>query len=232
MVPESELKRDRTLSPTEIKLLWKATEGAGEYRAIVRLLLLTGQGREEVAGMRWSELDLDRALWSLPKERTKNAMRHDVPLSDTAVVILRGVQRKLGRDLIFGDGEGSLSAWSQSKLRLDLRLTILRAEARLARSLEEGEQPNTEEDPLPGWRLHDLRHTVVTGMNELRVQPHVVEAVVNHVSGAAKAGVAGRYNHAQYNPEKRAALALWGEHVTSLVSDQPGKVVSLRRAAL
>jgi hypothetical protein len=69
-------------------------------------------------------------------------------------------------------------------------------------------------------------------MNELRVQPHVVEAVVNHVSGAAKAGVAGRYNHAQYNPEKRAALALWGEHVISLIGEQPAKVVPLRRAAL
>lgn len=230
MVPESELKRDRVLTAAEIKLLWQATEGPGEYRALVRLLLLTGQRREEVAAMRWSELDLDAALWSLPKERTKNGLRHDVPLSDAALAILRGVPRRPGRDLLFGDGEGPFSAWSQSKSRLDVRLARLRAEERLGRPLATGEEPDVKLDHLPAWRIHDLRRTVVTGMNELRILPHVVEAVVNHVSGDAKRGVAGRYNHAQYNPEKRQALDRWADHVMALVAGEPSKVVPLRRA--
>lgn len=228
MVPESELKRDRVLSGQEIRLLWRATDGPGEYRAIVRLLLLTGQRREEVAGMRWSELDLERAMWSLPKERTKNGLRHDVPLSDAALAILRGVPRRPGRDLLFGEGAGSFSAWSQSKRRLDLRIAHLRAEARLGRPLSESEEPDPKQDPLPDWRVHDLRRTVVTGMNELRILPHVVEAVVNHVSGDAKRGVAGRYNHAQYNPEKRQALDLWAAHIMAIVEGEPAKVVPLR----
>jgi integrase len=223
MVPESELKRDRVLKGPELRLLWRATEGPGEYRAIVRLLLLTGQRREEVAGMRWGELDLDVALWSLPKERTKNGLRHDVPLSDAALAILRGIQRRPGRDLLFGEGNGSFSAWSQSKSRLDARI------ARLGRSLGDGEAPDPGQGALPDWRIHDLRRTVVTGMNELRILPHVVEAVVNHVSGDAKRGVAGRYNHAQYNPEKRQALDRWAEHVMTLVAGEPPKVVPLRR---
>jgi integrase len=229
MVPENELKRDRVLTAPEIKLLWRATEGPGEYRALVRLLLLTGQRREEVAAMRWSELDLDAALWSLPKERTKNGLRHDVPLSDAALAILRTIPRRPGRDLLFGDGEGSFSAWSQSKSRLDVRLARLRAEARLGRPLGAGEEPDVKLDRLPAWRVHDLRRTLVTGMNELRILPHVVEAVVNHVSGDAKRGVAGRYNHAQYNAEKRQALARWADHVMALVTEEPSKVVPMRR---
>lgn len=229
MVPESELKRDRVLTKPELRLLWQATEGPGEYRAIVRLLLLTGQRREEVAGMRWSELDLDAALWSLPKERTKNGLRHDVPLSDAALTILRAIPCRPGRDLLFGEGKGSFSAWSQSKSRLDARIARLRTEARLGRPLSDDEAPDPDQDALPDWRIHDLRRTVVTGMNELRILPHVVEAVVNHVSGEAKRGVAGRYNHAQYNPEKRQALDRWAEHVMALVAGEPSRVVPLRR---
>ena len=66
------------------------------------------------------------------------------------------------------------------------------------------------------WRIHDLRRTAVTGMAELGVTPHVIEAVVNHISGH-KGGVAGVYNRAAYAPEKKAALELWADHVSSIV---------------
>jgi integrase len=66
--------------------------------------------------------------------------------------------------------------------------------------------------------LHDVRRTVATRMAELGVGPHVIEAVLNHVSGH-KAGVAGVYNRSSYAAEKRAAVDLWGRHVQALIGD-------------
>ena len=120
--------------------------------------------------------------------RTKNGRGHDVPLSDEALSILTSVGSRDGRALIFGEGSGPFSGWSKSKERLDKRCGVT------------------------GWRLHDLRRTVVTGMAELGTQPHVIEAVVNHVSGH-KAGVAGIYNRAIYAREKREALKQWSTYL-------------------
>ena len=131
--------------------------------------------------MKWGELDLDRAMWSLPPERTKNGLPHDVPLSLQAVAILRSIKARDGRELLFGHAEGPFSDWSKSHERINARIACRRAEARLGRSLEPDEQPSVG-DAIAPWTLHDLRRTVVTGMNELGIQPHVVEAVVNHVS--------------------------------------------------
>jgi hypothetical protein len=80
------------------------------------------------------------------------------------------------------------------------------------------------------WRLHDVRRTVATGMASLGVQPHVVEAVLNHISGH-KAGVAGIYNRAQYLPERRQALDLWANHVAALVAGEASNVVPMRGPA-
>lgn len=190
-----EVSRDRVLDDRELRLVWSCT-GKGDYGMIVRLLILLGQRREEVAAMRWSELDLAKRLWRLGGERTKNALPHDVPLPDTAIELLTAHGRWAGRDLVFGEGAGPFQGWSNAKSALDKRLQV------------------------PGmaapWRLHDLRRTAATGMANLGVQPHVVEAVLNHVSGH-KAGVAGVYNRSSYAAEKRDALALWARHVTALV---------------
>ena len=175
-------------------------------RASCKLLLLTGQRRGEVAGMTWGELDLDKAVWSMPASRTKNGLPHDVPLSQQAVALLRSVPRRDGRALLFGRAGGPFSGWSKSKERLDARITRQRAELRLGRPLATGESPHPD-DALAPWTLHDLRRTVVTGMNELGIAPHVVEAVVNHVSGRAKAGVAGVYNRAVYAAREAGGAA-------------------------
>ncbi len=121
--------------------------------------MLTGQLREEAAAITRQELDLDNTLWRIAPERTKNSRPHDVPLSSTALSILDQLPRRVDRDLIFGGRKGPFSGWSKSKERLDQRCGLV------------------------AWRLHDLRRTFVTGMAELGVQPHVIEAVVNHVSG-------------------------------------------------
>ena len=111
---------------------------------------------------------------------------------------------------VFGGGAGGFSGWSQSKARLDRRMAELAGRE------------------IAPWVLHDLRRTTVTGMAELGIQPHVIEAVVNHVSGH-KSGIAGVYNQAIYALEKRAALQTWADHVTNLVSDEPARIVPLRR---
>jgi integrase len=185
-----EKSRDRVLNDRELVAVWHGC-GKDDYGRIVRLLILTGQRREEVGAMRWSELDLTTA------SRTKNNLPHDVPLSEAAVAILQDAPRREvpgtagaeERDLIFGEGKGAFQGWSNAKSSLDARIRIA------------------------PWRLHDLRRTMVTGISELGIAPHVVEALVNHISGAAKSGVAGVYNRATYATEKRAALNIWAEHV-------------------
>lgn len=201
-----ETPRERVLDATELASLWKATDAPGDFNAIVRLLILTGQRAGEVSGMRWSELDLDESSWLLPGERTKNGRPHIVPLSNTAESIITALPRHAARDLVFGRGRGGFSGWSKAKQNLDKRLSIA------------------------PWRLHDLRRSFITSVAELGVQPHVVEALANHISGY-KAGVAGIYNRATYLPEKRAAMSMWAEHIAPIVAGEPEKVVPLRRTS-
>ena len=130
--------------------------------------------------MRWSEIT-DEAI-ELPAERTKNAQAHTIPLSGPAHAIIRALPRRDGREFVFGRGEGGYSGWSRSKARLDERIAEMNRQ------------------PLPGWTLHDLRRTAVTEMAEIGIQPHVIEAVINHISGH-KGGVAGIYNKASYTGE-------------------------------
>jgi integrase len=202
---DGERSRDRVLTDRELAVIWKALPDS-DYGAIVRLLILTGQRREEIGALRWSEVDLEAREIALPPARTKNNRPHDVPLSDQALSILKSRPAHAGRDLVFGDGprtrDGAVrgpasgfQGWSKSKLALD--------------------QQTSSVGP---WRLHDVRRTVATRMAELGVQPHVVEAVLNHVSGH-KAGVAGVYNRSSYAHEKREALYFWGKHIAALTGD-------------
>ena len=194
--------RERVLTQAELAELWAALP-QGDFGDIVCLLLLTGQRREEIGGLKWSELDLGRSLIVLPPDRTKNLRQHEVPLSRQARAILQRQPKRKGRDFIFGIGEAGFSGWSKSKERLDQAL--LAAHRKI----------NRKAKPLPDWRLHDLRRTAATGMAELGTQPHIIVAVLNHVSGH-KAGVAGIYNRARYEGEMRNALQRWADHVEQI----------------
>jgi integrase len=212
--------RDRVLAEVELREILGALED-DQFGAIVRLLALTGQRRAEIGDLRWSEVDLDAATIELPAARTKNKHPHQVPLAPAALAIVKAQPRRStkggARDLIFGFGRAGYSDWSKAKLALDRRI----AEARKAMGVNE---------PMQSWRLHDLRRTMSTVMHDrLGVQPHIVEAVLNHASGH-KAGVAGVYNYAAYEREKRVALELWAEHVTAFVEGRDSKVVALQRA--
>jgi integrase len=194
--------RERVLSNGELLAIWRGA-GDDDYGCIVRLLILTGCRREEIGGLRWTEVDPKERLIRLPPERCKNHRAHDVPLSDLAWSILQ--DRPVTGEHVFGRGATGFSQWSRGKREADQRLG----------------------DSVASWRLHDVRRTVATRMADLGVQPHVIEAVLNHISGH-KAGVAGVYNRATYAAEKRQALDLWAEHVVALVEGRESNIVPLR----
>ena len=212
----SDRARDRVLSESELVQVWRAS-GDDEYGAIIKLLILTGQRRLEIGELGWPEIDIERLQIDLPAERTKNHRAHVVPLSSAALAVLERIQRRDDRDLVFGRRTGGFSGWSKAKAELDARVSDARKLAGI-------------DQPMPAWRLHDLRRTFATCTNELGfAQPHVVEAILNHISGHL-AGVAGIYNKAAYLAERRHALELWGAHVTALVEGLATKVVPMRRA--
>jgi len=205
---EIETSRSRTLDDGELKVIWNALED-NDYGAIIKLLTLTGQRAGEIALLRWSEVEKDALV--LPPQRTKNKRQHVVPLSEAAREILVAQSRRGGREFVFGRSDSGFSGWSKCKHRLDGRIC------------ETG-------DSLPQWTPHDLRRTCATRMADLGVQPHLVEATLNHVSGH-KAGVAGVYNRALYEAEKRQALNLWAEHVLAVCEGRESKIVPLSHGA-
>jgi integrase len=193
-VKGEESSRERVLTPDELRAIWRATAELNGYDAIIRLMMLIGARKSEVGGMAHAELDRDRALWALAGERTKNGLPHEVPLSRQALAVIDEFPELPGRPYLFGrGGRTPFSGWSRSKERLDERIA---------------EQQGAS---LAAWRLHDIRRSVVTHMAELAIAPpHIIEAVVGHVSGH-KDGVAGVYNRAVYRAEKAAALQRWGD---------------------
>jgi integrase len=221
----SENRRERVLTDSELADIWRAC-GDNDHGRIVRLLILTGARRDEGGGIARSEVDLKARNWTIPGERTKNKRTHEVPLSDAAIEVLARAVRRAGeleRELIFGERpKTAFSGWSKAKAQLDERIAKARAEPEQPRSKAKG--PSTAP-----WVLHDIRRTVATRMADLGVLPHVVEAVLNHVSGA-KAGVAGIYNRASYAAEKRHALELWAAHVADLAEGRESNIVPLRGA--
>ena len=123
--------RERVLSEAELAAIWRCVDGESDYGRIIRLLILTAQRREEIAGLRWNEINIDKRQIDLPGTRTKNKRPHIVPLSTAAIAIIETTPRRLGRDLLFGEGEGSYSGWSQSKGRLEFPVGCLRPQTSL-----------------------------------------------------------------------------------------------------
>ena len=192
--------RSRVLIFDELVDVWNACP-AGDYGKIVRLLLLSGQRRNEIANLQWHEIDFERKEITLPPERTKNSLVHVLPMSPQILAILQQIDVIAGRDFLFGEGPNAgFQAWSRSKRILDEKINAARA----ARG----------EKQIAPWQLHDLRRSFVTHSVERKLAPpHIVEACVNHQSGH-RGGVAGVYNRALYAEEKKAALEAWGYFIT------------------
>jgi integrase len=211
--PTEPKSRERVLSENELAEIWHACRD-DDYGRMVKLLMLTAQRRDEVGGMRWPEIDHDNKLWTIPGARTKNHREHFVPLPDSSLGVVAATPRRPDRDYVFGtgprrtgDGHRGFSGWSKAKAAFNEGI----AEARKVTA-------KSKIKPLPpDWRLHDLRRTAATIMaDKLGVLPHIVEAILNHVSGH-RAGVAGVYNRARYAVEMRDALDRWSVHVAAIV---------------
>jgi integrase len=220
-VAKSITRRERVLSEGEICEIWRAAgDATAPYGAIIRLLILTGQRRGEVAGMTWGELSADLATWTIPGERTKNGVAHVVPLSEPARGLIRTTlpkdadaehimrERLASNALVLPGAVGTVfSGWSKSKNALDKAITEACTKA--------AAKAGTTAAPLVPWSIHDLRRTVATGLQRLGVRLEVTEAVLNHISGS-RGGIAGVYQRHDWAAEKRAALDAWAAHVLAI----------------
>ena len=203
--PPQPASRDRVLSDQELRAIWRGVSD-DEYGVILKLLMLTGCRREEVGQMRWSEFDL-KGTWTLPATRSKNGRPHTLPITPLMMQIIKSIPRRDERDLLFGRKPGGgFTSWNKGKVRLDQRLD------------------------LPDWTHHDIRRSVATGMADIGIQPHIIEAVLNHQSGH-KRGPAGIYNRSNYTREVAAAMALWSDHVRSLIEGIKHKVIPFEQSA-
>jgi integrase len=191
--------RERVLSDHELAAVWSACDADDDFSRIVRLLVLTGARRQEIGSVKWSEVDLDSGVLAIPGERTKNHRSLTLPLPPMTLDILRSTPRR--RDYVFGDRGDGFSSWSTSTATLKVRLGA----------------------SVAPWTLHDLRRTMRTGLGRIGVQPHVAELVIGH----ARRGVDAVYDRGRYEREIARALALWAEHLASIIDGKPSKVVTM-----
>jgi integrase len=205
--PSEERSRERVLSNDELRDLWQAADKVGgPYAALIKLLLLTGQRRDEVGGMRYSELN--GGLWTIAKDRTKNGKTHEVPLSALAAALLAAQPRIGASDFVITTtGKVAFNGYVVGKQRLNALLPV----------------------DMPPWRLHDLRRSVASGMARLGIALPTIEKVLNHTSGSF-AGIVSVYQRHDFADEKRAALEAWARHVEALVAGETAKVLPLRKA--
>jgi integrase len=195
--------RERVLSDVELAAVWRACDD-DDYGKVVRLLILTGCRREEIGGMRWSEFAPDGTTWTLPAERSKNERPLTLPVLPMMREIISNVPHMATREQLFGERSQlhGFTRW-HCKPALD------------------------ERSGTTDWTLHDLRRTCATRMADIGVQPHIIEAVLNHYSGH-RAGVAGVYNRSPYANDIKNALAQWHDHLRALVEGGERKVLQLR----
>ncbi len=216
--PKAPKARDRVLADDELAVIWKATETIrAPLGAFYRILLLTGQRREEVAGIKWEELDRANATWIIPAERAKNDTTHIVPLSPAVVAELDRLA--LAKRLKDRMNDVDTHRWPKSGAVLSIRGGVPLSCFSQAKRLIDAEvtKARGNDGPVGHWRVHDLRRTMATGFQRLGIRFEVTEAVLNHVSGA-KGGVAGIYQRHDWKDEKRAALSAWALHIERLIS--------------
>ena len=221
-------RRTRTLLPRQLRLLWLACDQVGyPVGPALKLLLLTGLRRGEVANARWREFDLDAAVWIVPAERMKMSEPLTVPLSRLVVELLRSLrdpkeedsessQRFKRGDFLFSttSGEKPIQGWTKFKAAIDAAID---------------EQRGPDDPPVEPYTIHDLRRVVRSGMAALGVRYEVAEAVLGHT----KKGVHSNYDMHAYEPERREALEIWATRLLEIVETSPpedGNVVRLKSA--
>jgi integrase len=199
--------RERVLSDRELAEIWAAAGELGyPWGPFFRLAMLTLQRREEVAGMRWSELAPDLSGWSIPGARMKNGKPHDVHLSDAARAVLQNVPRIEGCDFVLSTtGQSPVSGFSKAKAALDAAIMKARGEA--------AAKANGRPEPLAEWRTHDLRRSGVSTLARLGFDSIVADKILAH-QATKLLGVAAVYQRHDFARERAAALDAWAAHVT------------------
>jgi integrase len=197
--------RERVLSESEIRTVWNALRD-DDFGRVMKLLLLTGCRANEIGQLRWSEINLEKNTLTIPGERTKNHLAHTLPLSGLALEIIHSTPKREGRDFLFGKFGQGFTYWTKQQELL------------------------VESLGLEHWITHDLRRTAATHMAEFKTEPHIIEAILNHVSGH-KAGVAGVYNRAKYADDIQVALDKWAAHVERITTGKTSKVVAFPKSA-
>lgn len=205
---QSSAERDRVLTDDEMRAVWNACDDLNPaFAGVIRVMMLTGQRRGEVEGMRWSELSDDGKTWTIPGTRTKNKQTHVVPLSPAVRELIdHGGGPENGGGFVFSiNGRTHVSGFGKVKDRIDAVVQL--------------------KEP---WRFHDIRRTVATGLQKLGVQLPVTETILNHVSGS-RSGIVGLYQRHDYADEKRAALHRWAIHLDAIITGKKGeKIIPLR----
>jgi len=210
--PRRPAARDRVLSDDELATVWRGAEGLGfPFGMVFKLMMLTAQREAEVAGMAWHELDLITAVWTIPRQRTKNGVEHAVDLSPEALAVIASVPRS--GQLLFPRRRAPSRKYTPVQYVGERPVVGFAA----AKRILDGDVVRKTKAPLPSatlahWRLHDLRRTAATGLAGLAFQPHVIERVLNHTSGAT-GGLVGVYQRHEYRAERKAALHAWGAHI-------------------
>ncbi len=190
-IPNRRNSRSRVLSDDELKCIWKATTEPTTFNKIVRLLLLTGQRRGEIAALRSDYISND--ICTLPNTLTKNGREHAFPIGTISISILGSLPKS--QSFIFsarGKPNQPFNGWSKSKATLDKATGVT------------------------NWTLHDLRRTFATRLAEMGIAPHVIERLLNHVTGQIS-GVAAIYNRARYVDEMRDAVTKWEMRLRSIL---------------
>ena len=192
--------RTRVLCNLELRALWRAAESMGApYGAFYRMLLLTGQRRNEVAGACWSEIDLKEKLWTIPAERMKAGAAHEVPLSNDVVALLKSLRRGKGGDFVFSQSDGArpIARFSAEKENLD---KAMKAEL---------------DGKLTRFVVHDIRRTMRTGLSAI---PNITDLVRELVIGHTKPELHRVYDQHAYQTEKRYALDQWAKRLRGIIA--------------
>ena len=215
-----ERSRTRVLSDEEIRIIWPLLVQFGSFGALVKILLLTAQRRDEVARMSRKEIGND-GIWTIPAERYKTKRPNHVPLSKSALAIIQSQPKLAGCDFVFPSrSQTHYSGFGKRKIALDKEV---------AAAIEKRANGGRVE-PIPNWTLHDLRRTAKTLMVRAGVRPDISERVLGHVI----AGVEGTYDRHSYANEKRDALEKLAFTIERILHPEPYTVAILheRRAGL
>lgn len=209
----SEDSRKRIYSDEEIRALWGAIEMEdAPAQGMLKMLLLTGQRRGEVAGMEWEHIDESKRVWFIPAENTKNGKEQAVPLCPDAWAII---------EKMHGFNPGNKYVFNSAH-KAD---TQIGAFTRLSNRIRRNSGVND-------FRIHDFRRTVASHLAEIGTPRHVLKKVLNHATGTAS-DITNVYDRYEYLNEKRAALTLWSEALQAIIKGEDrtaGNVTPISKA--